>query len=462
MANLRREVSIQVEHEPWEEDDYGGAFTIVSAKIFVNETQEAGSIEAVAINRSRIPRGYFLQAMDEYSRELQGVASAMFDPKLGRYILQSMAQVDNNPRSAILYIEKLHLEDAFKGDGDSEVGARAIQLLLSHPTLRGNVVDVHSAVYILDGLEAMVSPEDRARYEAWNRNPRPSTAEEREEYSQWLDTFCRKDANQFLRNGFFQDEALAAQGNEDMLVAHRNHYDGTFLTHEAADAIQFAVSQIIGSPPTGKDAEIFAIFQSYYRQSFNQSDSDGLSKREKLIIDVAEKILEGGSIARSNALHLVASNGSVPLTKLIIQLGIQLEKAGIADIVNARDQNSYTPLMCAAIQVAGTSSINGCDSRMVDCLIEAGASLDVTDAEGMTAYGHYDSRRKELNEMIEAMTGQRIGSVQLHPTERAVQDALRPPGGPTEPDLCGGRGEHNGFVTYDDDDDDDSMGDGSY
>lgn len=159
-STSRGDVSIQLSSKSWEENEFEDALTVISVDVFLNKTEKVGYISAVAINRSRIPSGYFLVTMDEYSAELQEAAVTFFESKLGRYRIQSMARVDQDYGSAVLFIEKMHIDKDFKGPHDSEIGTLAIQKMLAHPSLQGRDARVQSAIYV-------PSRRIRRNYESW-------------------------------------------------------------------------------------------------------------------------------------------------------------------------------------------------------------------------------------------------------------------------------------------------------
>jgi hypothetical protein len=61
--------------------------------------------------------------MDGHSSELQDAATTFFKPQLGRTKVLSLKVGDD--RDAIVYIEKMHVDDRYKVNDSSDVGAYA-------------------------------------------------------------------------------------------------------------------------------------------------------------------------------------------------------------------------------------------------------------------------------------------------------------------------------------------------
>ena len=135
-----------------DEDGEYDAFTSISVDVNVNN-QHAGTISGTIINRRRIPERMFLSAMDGHSGELQYIGVSLFEPRLGRTKLQSLVEGGDDVGFEFLYIDKMHLDDHFKRNGNSDVGAHAIRQLLQHASLQ----NVSLCIYILDPYEGMSS-----------------------------------------------------------------------------------------------------------------------------------------------------------------------------------------------------------------------------------------------------------------------------------------------------------------
>lgn len=159
-------ISIQLAHHKDERGEYN-AFRVINAKIKVSgQDEDAGHIDAVVIDRQKIPNGMFLSAMDGHSSELQEVAVNFFEPKLGRTRVRLLSEGEDR-RCPILYIEELHIDERYKNNDSSDVGAYALNKLLHHSYITGR--NCCMCIYILDGFEAM-EPQLRkkVRYDSGN------------------------------------------------------------------------------------------------------------------------------------------------------------------------------------------------------------------------------------------------------------------------------------------------------
>ena len=137
------DVTVSLSSSP---DDRGEfrAFTSIEGAIRVRGAN-VGSIEAVLINRASIPPRRFLGAMDGHSSELQWIAETVYEARLGRTIVKSLADLGDSHQRGILYVEKLHVDERYRPGGGSDVGAFALRKLMAH----GLVRRCSSAVYIL-------------------------------------------------------------------------------------------------------------------------------------------------------------------------------------------------------------------------------------------------------------------------------------------------------------------------
>ena len=134
---------------------------------------------------------------------------------------------------------------------------------------------ISSCVYILEPTEAM--PEEfRERYEAeqmnnsWYRREEDESLEaklEREAAAEQRqlsrNEYARLDANQFLRNGFYQDEGVAKDVDSFISMAATNHWKGALQYHSKVANIKLMTPEDCneGLPPSpvGKDAEILEL-----------------------------------------------------------------------------------------------------------------------------------------------------------------------------------------------------------
>jgi hypothetical protein len=129
-------VSIRLTSSTDERGEYN-AFTAVSVDILFR-AKKIGSIAATVVNRQRIPKHAFMSAYDGHSGDMQWVGVALFEPKYGRTKLQSLVQYDD-PEFDFVYIESFHIDDEYKRNGASDVGAAALRLFLFHPVIKGNL-----------------------------------------------------------------------------------------------------------------------------------------------------------------------------------------------------------------------------------------------------------------------------------------------------------------------------------
>jgi len=444
-------VSLRLTHSIDEDGEYD-AFTNVKADILMN-TKKIGSIEAVIIDRQRVPDGYFLSAMDGHSQSLQYVGSTVFEPRYGRTKLQSLAEYDDM-EFYTMYISEFHIDDDWKTNTD--IGTAALHQFLHHPFIKGDLKygcsKVSSAVYILDPIEAM-SKEERAVFEAARAkhrmyhdfiNPPEETDEDRRAEvaeKQRMDVLARKDATSFLRNGFFQDPAIARQGEDRFLVASHGHWKEPLLSHAEAEAIQFYIPPPKPPAPMGKDMEILKAviaLSSKYRHSESPMPH---SEVTALRNEITRLIHAGGSLFRSHAIHAACANND----EIVLDCLLQMDPT----IIDSLDKENCTPLMIAAEEAAGRNSINGIpETNLIDSLLAAGANKQTEDPFGLTAYGHFKKMTKGYEEMMNALMGKSSMTSRAHPTHLMVERKLLPPLGPTTADLSCGQGAESGFVDY--------------
>lgn len=164
--------------------------------------------------------------------------------------------------------------------------------------------------------------------------------------------------------------------------------------------------------------------------------------------DLTKLTQQGGSIARSTALHAACDKNSIKVAKLLLEMD--------RNSSNTKDTVGRTPLMIAASNAAGRISIQGInDTEIIDGLLALGANKSEVDSVGMTAYGCF----RKMSEMMLAMT-----HYQHRRTITNLEHKLYPPGGPGVIDFAQGRGGNSGFVDYGPEDDqaDREMGRGAY
>lgn len=469
------DVSIRLKHSLDEDGEYN-AFTNVQVDI-LKINAKIGSIEATMIDRQRIPDGYFLSACDGHSGDLQHMGCTVYESRYGRTKLESLADCDD-PEFDIVYIHSFHVHDEHKANSD--VATTALHQFLHHPFIKGNsnfgCWKVSSAVYYLDPLEAMSKQERTAHEEKQSAdaqtqyarllNPPAETDETRRAKvleKKKMEILARSDAIPFLRNGFFQDVAIARQGNERFVVASHSHWTRPLLSEPQAAEIQFYVSPPKPPTPMGKDAEILQAVISasgefhssqalpvsqlmisgpgMVNEALSMSRANTISRLRN---DISNLVSDGGSIAQSHAIHAACANNAKPVLDLLLQLD--------RTIVNSLDQHSLTPLMIAAESAAGRSTNQGIpETQVIDTLLAAGADKQKQDLFGMTAYGHFKSKTAGYAEMMNAMMGKSSmtnNRVPVHSSHLIVEQKLIPPSGPTCSDVSGGQGEDAGFMDY--------------
>ena len=268
----------------------------------------------------------------------------------------------------------------------------------------------------------------------------PPAQEEEQHWDTRIDVLCRQDAIPFLRNGFFQDAALASVG-ERLVVASQGHFRQPLLSDQQVAAIQFCPPVPKAPKPTGKDGELF----EYALKTFSGWDYE--TKTPSTIAAIRQHVEtlvhSGASVARSCALQVACRNNAFEAVKLLLEI----EPAAINHPDN---RGNNTPLMLAAMSAAGRCSRSGIDeTKVVDYLLSNGADKGLQDRNGMTAYGRFVQQREEYAVAIQAMAGRPVtigGASSGTRSERALQAKLTPVEGPSAADLTGGR--HPGIVDY--------------
>mmetsp|Transcript_33190 Transcript_33190/g.80526 ORF Transcript_33190/g.80526 Transcript_33190/m.80526 type:complete len:483 (+) Transcript_33190:361-1809(+) len=453
----------------------------VSMLTYSSAETNVGSIRGTIINRQRIPTNGFLDAMDSYSSDLQYVGVSVFEPRYGRTKLQSLMNEGDHMEFDILYISNFHVESQYKANGAaSDVGAYALRKVLYHPDIKGNskhhdIWTVSCCVYILDPHEAM-SDEERSTIEAEERSESDAmisamiggrsrieteeSLQRKETREQRLEVCVRLDANQFLRNGFIQDPALARVGGNSpqFMVAACGHWSGQLKTHAEAKAVQLYVAPPSPRPPVGKDSELLEMTKRICGQSNSSSNASGnnfLSMSAGVSIQqqptapdnpsqrVAEfqkeaqpLISQGGSLRRSYALHVACANNDPAIARCILQMD--------QSCLEVKDTESNTPLMIAAATAAGKQTNDGLpkDHAVIDLLLSFGAQKSVTNAKGSTAYDTFLAIHHEYRLMMQSLLG--VPMSRFLPGRNELEAKLLPPGGPATADRSGSEG----FVDY--------------
>lgn len=419
-------------------DEGSDAITLVDVDILVSNGK-VGNIEAIIVDRQKIPERCFYATVDSH---LQTFGRALMEPRRGRTLLKSLADYDSGD---FMLISKFHVDDEYKGNSD--VAAIALRQFLRHPFISGQTGNgcwrVSSVAYGLDSLEYM--PEsDR---EAWKQHidkcremsdDEPSAEEKvamEEEARQWkaqLVTWARQDANPFLRNGFFQDEAIAKMGapKNRILVASYGHFCAPLKTHEEALAVQFYTPPPPETNPVGKNGELFEYMKS--------ACGDYGVEITTIRTEIETFLRSGATVADSNILHVACVENKPDIVELILQLD---------PTVIDRVEHGHTALMLAAVKASGSRARPGHeDTRVLDLLLANGANKALQNRSGMTAYGLFDSGRKKFDIMIQAMMGQPVVPKAPDRSQQFIMARLMPPGGPSPNDLTGGR--HAGIIDY--------------
>jgi len=412
----------------------------------------------------------FLSAMDGYSQELQYIGVSLFEPRLGRTKLVSLRDGGDDDEYDFMYIKEIQIDDHFKQEGASDVGAYAIRQLLHHPNLQS----ISSCIYILDPYEGMTQEvRDRIKAEeeseanrerearSRGEDPAPETEESlriKEEKERRLERYARLDANQFIRNGFYQDVAVASMGgyaSKKILVAARDHWESPLSSHVTASSVEFYVGPPDVRPPTGKDDAILQLTEKkcndYTYSSGNVIDR---ARSDEYIEECSRLVQEGGSLSRSHALHAACALNDPTIVQCIIDMD--------PSTIESRDVNNTTPLMMAAVAAAGRSTNQGYSSAqpVIDILLAANADKSAVTTNGQTACGMFKSQREGYSQMMQAMMGRPVQSnSRLVPGLAQLEAKLMPPGGPTAADQSGGDSAEPGLINYGDEDMDD---DGDY
>jgi hypothetical protein len=461
------------------------AFYFINAHIRVNNDNEAGYISAVLIDRSRIRRGMFLSAMDAHSSELQEISVMFFEPRLGRTRVRLLRE-EGQDRNPIMYIEKVHVAEQYVVNGNSDVGTYALYQFLRHAYVTS--WNFCMCLYILDGPE-MMDQELRDQIRSMDSTERKRLVKQ----------YQRLDANQFLRNGFYQDRTIATIAPH-CVVAARSHWSSPLKSHNEVETIQYHVPPPNPEPPTGKDEEILELTKSSNRHldsaqmSLSAVDDfrqtiEGMQERitemEELIQnaqangeqvlpnliemiqlfnrqidnfhsptletalaeyrrDVQGLIEEGGTLCRSNALHAACALDNSHLVTCILSMD--------QSTLESRDANDYTPLMVAAETMSGRSNVHSgfpTNHDVIDILLANGADKDAVKRDGMTAYGTFVNSHRKYTESIFAMMGQQIPAHDTTPGYEAVAEKLMPTRGATRADITGGASEDAGLISYD-------------
>lgn len=431
-----------------DEEEEDEAFGDVQANIFLDGKAESiGIIRATLVDRQRIADGCFHFTFDEHSSNMEWIGCTLLEDRRGRTVLESLRRLDD-PECAFMYIASFWVNH-----DSSDVAAAALYKFLRDPNLGSRVT---SAAYV---LPAWASSTGEAKSAAEQSNDRKRKRHAGK-------TQARHFAEAFLRNGFFQDQALIRKDRDNarILVASHGHWNRNIRSSTEIAATRL-ISHVVPKP-SGKDLEILEAVESMLSTSFEDRmmnlsavmagratyepprDNTTTQQLNDLRKQIQAMRNGGGSIARSTALHAACEKNCYK----VVQLLLEIEPAAI----EAKDSMDRTPLMTAAIKAFGRCSINGLDdTKAIDHLLAAGANKSSTDPVGMTAYGYF---RKSSKLSFDIVRFDKRGTL------TSLENKLLPPGGPTTVDLADGKGVGTGFVDYgpEDDEADREMGRGRY
>lgn len=400
------DVTIHLEHVGGDTDEGEcGALTAIYVVILLGG-KAIGKISGTIIDREAIPEYGFYDVMD-YSSELDYVGASLFERRLGRTKLQSLREQGDDSEFDILYIDSIAINQEYTAKGSSDVGSYALRKLLYHPYIRGGhylAWKCSCCIYLL-------------------QNTTPAS---------------RNHAIQFLRNGFYQDKAVVNKGDDRFLVAAYGHWMEPLKSHAEAAAIQFLVAPPNLSPPIGKDIEILGIIERTCQAARN-----GTKVSSSYQSEVNRLISQGGSLARTSALHVACANQNKGIVEYILRKD--------PSTVERRDETSSTPLVVAAASAAALGNVMGLsrDQPIIDLLLAAGARKDAVNSKGMTAYGTFVQVQKRMNDMLQTVVGRPgLGLARSTLVLSELKSKLMPPGGPGVADIPGGHGADKGFVDY--------------
>lgn len=431
---------------------FGRPLTNCTVKFYhKNDTQhkkELGGISGVSVNRQAIGNNGYFATFDEYSGELEWVGCSLLENKLGRTRLQSLRDAGDDPEFDFFLIESFWIDQ--NQDDPCALATFALRKFLHSDIIKGNLSygcwNVSSIAYALHDF-------GEEQHEGSGSGKRKREDDGR---------LCYDEAIPFFRNGFFQDAALLQQDpdNGRILVAGVQHMEQTLKSEASVmPAIRSLRSQLskkksTTKKPTTKDSEILNCVERLVNTNdqiaFEQSmmsvsaamignamyqrpaDVTTTQQLQSLRQDLNKLVGEGGSIARSTALHVACEKNSIKVVKLLLELD--------ASSATVKDQMGRTPLIVAAMNACGRRTIDGInETQVITHLLNAGARKEDTDNVGLTAYGHFKKYFKKISPMA---------SLRHNTSLTDLEHKLYPPGGPTAMDFSNGKGGSSGFVDY--------------
>jgi hypothetical protein len=403
---------------------FGKRFTYVQGKIMLDQ-KEIGTIHATIVNRQAFADNDFHPHFDDESADMEWVGCSLLENRFGRTRLASLVEYDD-PEFDFMYISSFGLQDPYMKNSD--IATAALHEFLYDPNfikkdLRYGLWAVSSAVYIVPSVASLQQTSQKRKRQDENDDSGANPS--------------RLYMDPFLRNGFFQDAALIHKDpdNTRLLVASYGQWSKPPLSKEAVANVA-----VISRPrkPSGNDLEILnsveelcttgkrepnfsAIMIGLERYEAPRDESTP-QQLQTLRSKIALLVKQGGSLARSTALHMACEHNKPKIVKLILDMD--------HSTLHTKNSRGETALVVAAKNAAGRITINGLDdTEVVDQLLAAGANKSDTDPLGMTAYGHFT---KSADFMLR------------NPGVDVLQQKLYPPSGPSTGDISGG----SGFVDY--------------
>mmetsp|Transcript_28636 Transcript_28636/g.69377 ORF Transcript_28636/g.69377 Transcript_28636/m.69377 type:complete len:206 (-) Transcript_28636:1305-1922(-) len=180
---------------------------------------------------------------------------------------------------------------------------------------------------------------------------------------------------------------------------------------------------------SGKDAKIRQIIERTIQSSRNGNYSSSYQSEVNRLIN------QGGSLARSSALHIACANQNTAMVEYILRKD--------PSTLESRDETTSTPLMIAAASAAAQGKMMGIidssNQPVIDLLLASGARKDAVNSKGMTAYGNLLHMHHQFNAMMmqSIMGGPGVrgeGAASITPGLSELLSKLMPPGGPTAAD----------------------------
>lgn len=240
-GSLEASITLKIVEETNDDDDECyGAFTSITANVFRSGiTKRIGEISGIKVDRQKIPTGCFWETFDEHSAEMEWIAgTCLLENKYGRPTLQSIHDAGDEPEYNFLLIQSFRIDENQQGC-NSDVATIALRKFLYSEHIKGHFLcRVSSIAYELSG----------------NIN---SSNNNNTEYHESVP---------FLRNSFFQDQALVRKYPESsrILVGGIDNFVGHNVKSEAH--VMSAAAKLIAtissssscdrSPSSGKDVEI--------------------------------------------------------------------------------------------------------------------------------------------------------------------------------------------------------------